>query len=287
MRLITTHISADFDGLASMVAARKIYPDAVIAFSGSQERNVRDFISQSLPYAYDFSKIKDIDLKAVDTLILVDTRSSERIGPFKECLKNPGIKLHLYDHHLQNSGDLHGEVEIVEDFGSTTTLLVNILQEQKITITPIEATILALGIYEDTGSLTHLTTTPEDLMAALQAGADGYLLKDIEPEDLMRQLGEAARGKITISERLTQLLVASLREKNRPTGVNEAGLTEQESRILEHLIEGKSNKLIARDMGIAEGTVKVHVKHLLKKLNLRSRLEAAVWADRCRRQGNA
>ena len=124
----------------------------------------------------------------------------------------------------------------------------------------------------------------DDLMAALQAGADGYLLKDMEPEDLMQQLGEAARGKITISERLTQLLVASLREKSRPTSLAEAGLTEQENRILEHLIDGKSNKLIARDMGIAEGTVKVHVKHLLKKLNLRSRVEAAVWADRCRRQ---
>ena len=127
----------------------------------------------------------------------------------------------------------------------------------------------------------------EDLMAALQAGADGYLLKDMEPEDLMQQLGEAARGKITISERLTQLLMTSLREKNRPTSLTEAGLTEQESRILEHLIAGKSNKLIARDMGIAEGTVKVHVKHLLKKLNLRSRVEAAVWADRCRRQAKA
>jgi two-component system nitrate/nitrite response regulator NarL len=125
---------------------------------------------------------------------------------------------------------------------------------------------------------------PEDLMAALQAGADGYLLKDMEPEDLMQQLAEAARGKITISEGLTQLLVASLREKNRPTSLTEAGLTEQESRILDHLIEGKSNKLIAKDMDIAEGTVKVHVKHLLKKLNLRSRVEAAVWADRCRRQ---
>jgi two-component system, NarL family, nitrate/nitrite response regulator NarL len=124
----------------------------------------------------------------------------------------------------------------------------------------------------------------EDLMAALQAGADGYLLKDMEPEDLMQQLAEAARGKITISERLTQLLVASLREKDRPTPLSEAGLTEQEGRILDHLIDGKSNKLIAKDMGIAEGTVKVHVKHLLKKLNLRSRVEAAVWADRSRRQ---
>ena len=127
----------------------------------------------------------------------------------------------------------------------------------------------------------------EDLMAALQAGADGYLLKDMEPEDLMQQLGEAARGKITISERLTQLLVNSLRDKSRPTSLTEAGLTEQESRILEHLIDGKSNKLIARDMDIAEGTVKVHVKHLLKKLNLRSRVEAAVWADRCKRQAKS
>jgi two-component system nitrate/nitrite response regulator NarL len=124
----------------------------------------------------------------------------------------------------------------------------------------------------------------EDLMAALQAGADGYLLKDMEPEDLMQQLAEAARGKITISDRLTQLLVASLRDKARPTNLSEAGLTEQEGRILDHLIDGKSNKLIAKDMGITEGTVKVHVKHLLKKLNLRSRVEAAVWADRCRRQ---
>jgi two-component system nitrate/nitrite response regulator NarL len=125
----------------------------------------------------------------------------------------------------------------------------------------------------------------DDLMAALQTGADGYLLKDMEPEDLMQQLVEAVHGKITISERLTQLLVTSLREKNRPPSPAEAGLTDQENRILEHLIDGKSNKLIARDMDIAEGTVKVHVKHLLKKLNLRSRVEAAVWADRCRRQG--
>ncbi|MEW6415635.1 MAG: two-component system response regulator NarL [Pseudomonadota bacterium] len=123
----------------------------------------------------------------------------------------------------------------------------------------------------------------EDLVAALRAGADGYLLKDMEPEELMQQLVEAARGKVTISARLTQLLVTSLRDKDKPTPLVEAGLTEQEGRILEQLAAGKSNKLIARELGIAEGTVKVHVKHVLKKLNLRSRVEAAVWADRCRR----
>lgn len=149
--------------------------------------------------------------------------------------------------------------------------------------------IEVLKMLKDEGSdsriiMLTVSDQADDLMAALQAGADGYLLKDMEPEDLMQQLAEAARGKITISERLTQMLVASLREKGRPASPAEAGLTEQENRILEHLIAGKSNKLIARELGIAEGTVKVHVKHVLKKLHLRSRVEAAVWADRWRRQ---
>ncbi|KAB2308450.1 two-component system response regulator NarL [Betaproteobacteria bacterium SCN2] len=125
----------------------------------------------------------------------------------------------------------------------------------------------------------------DDLVAALQAGADGYLLKDMEPEDLTAHLAQAARGEITITPRLTQLLAASLRDIGRPKKPSEAGLTEQESRILELIADGMSNKLIAKELDIAEGTVKVHVKHLLKKLNLRSRVEAAVWADRSRRQG--
>lgn len=123
----------------------------------------------------------------------------------------------------------------------------------------------------------------DDLVAALSAGADGYLLKDMEPEDLMARLVDAAHGKIAITDRLTQLLAVSLRERARPRTADEAGLTEQENRILKLIAEGKSNKLIARELNIAEGTVKVHVKHLLKKLNLRSRVEAAVWADRALR----
>ncbi len=125
-----------------------------------------------------------------------------------------------------------------------------------------------------------LTVSDEasDLVAALRAGADGYLLKEMEPEDLLAKLKEAAAGQVTLSERLTRLLAHSLREENRPRDPDQAGLTEQESRILEHIAQCKSNKLIARELGIAEGTVKVHVKHLLRKLNLRSRVEAAVWA---------
>lgn len=125
-----------------------------------------------------------------------------------------------------------------------------------------------------------LTVSDEasDLIAALRAGADGYLLKEMEPEDLLAKLKEAAAGQVTLTERLTRLLAHSLREENRPRDPDQAGLTEQESRILDLIAQGMSNKLIARELSIAEGTVKVHVKHLLRKLNLRSRVEAAVWA---------
>ena len=125
----------------------------------------------------------------------------------------------------------------------------------------------------------------DDLVAAIRAGADGYLLKEMEPEDLLAKLKEAAAGQVTLTERLTRLLAHSLREDNKPKDPDQAGLTDQESRILELIAQGKSNKLIARELNIAEGTVKVHVKHLLRKLNLRSRVEAAVWAVDRRRHG--
>jgi len=118
----------------------------------------------------------------------------------------------------------------------------------------------------------------EDLVAALRAGADGYLLKDMEPEDLVARLADAAHGQTVLSPALAGLLVHAMRQESKPKTPDEAGLTEQERKIVERIAVGKSNKLIARELNIAEGTVKVHVKHLLKKLNLKSRVEAAVWA---------
>lgn len=118
----------------------------------------------------------------------------------------------------------------------------------------------------------------EDLVAALRHGADGYLLKDMEPEQMVENLEAAASGRVIVSDALTHLLAVAIRQSNRPANVGEAGLTEQEIRILEHIAGGMSNKSIGRELDIAEGTVKVHVKHILRKLGLRSRVEAAVWA---------
>lgn len=125
----------------------------------------------------------------------------------------------------------------------------------------------------------------EDLVAALRAGADGYLLKDMEPEDMLQSLALAASGRIIVADELTHLMASALREQARPGTAEEAGLTEQERRILDRVAQGYANKVIGRELDITEGTVKVHVKHILKKLGLRSRVEAAVWAVEQGRQG--
>jgi two-component system nitrate/nitrite response regulator NarL len=121
----------------------------------------------------------------------------------------------------------------------------------------------------------------EDVLTALRIGADGYLLKDMEPEDILESIRRALLGTVVISERLTQLLAKALRDENKLSEESiQAPLTTREQEILQQIANGMSNKRIANALGISEGTVKVHVKHLLKKLNLHSRTEAAVWALR-------
>ncbi|HHQ6539606.1 TPA: two-component system response regulator NarL [Serratia fonticola] len=117
----------------------------------------------------------------------------------------------------------------------------------------------------------------DDVVSALKRGADGYLLKDMEPEELLKALHQAAAGQMVLSEALTPVLAVSLRE-NRPAVERDIQqLTPRERDILKLIAQGLPNKLIARKLTITESTVKVHVKHLLKKMKLKSRVEAAVW----------
>ena len=118
----------------------------------------------------------------------------------------------------------------------------------------------------------------DDLVAAIRSGADGYLLKDMEPEDLLKAIDEALNGRTVIGERLNGLLARAIREEATAKQRDTATLTDREKEILQGLAQGLSNKLIARNLDITEATVKVHVKNLLKKLGFHSRLEAAVWA---------
>ena len=187
MDVITTHINADFDSLASMLAAKKLYPGAVLVFPGSQERSLRDFFIHSTLYSFEVERIKNVDLQEVRRLILVDTRQISRIGKFSEVLSKPGLEIHIYDHHPPSPEDLHGSLEIISEVGATVTLLLDILEKRGIEITPDEATVMMLGIYEDTGNLTFSSTKEEDFKAAgylVRKGANLSILSNVITKEL-------------------------------------------------------------------------------------------------------
>jgi two-component system, NarL family, nitrate/nitrite response regulator NarL len=115
----------------------------------------------------------------------------------------------------------------------------------------------------------------QDVRDAMRFGANGYLLKDMEPELLIDRLREVLAGGLVVSPSLTTVLAQALRTSH---GASSLDLTERERQVLKMIAGGLSNKMIGNKLGITEGTVKVHVKNLLHKLGLRSRVEAAVWA---------
>ena len=182
MDVITTHLGADFDAFASMLAAKKLYPEALIAFPGSPEKGLRDFFVTSALYALDITPATEIDLAKVSRLILVDTRQRDRIGVFQEIVDDPKVEIIVYDHHPASPNDIERGQTHIARTGACTTLMVEMLREKGISLSPDEATILMLGIYEDTGSLKFVSTTPRDLVAAawlLEQGASLGVVSDL------------------------------------------------------------------------------------------------------------
>jgi len=187
MEIITSHTNADFDALASMVAAKKLHPGARLVFPGSQEKSMRDFFLQSALYALEVDRLKNIDVDSITGLIIVDNRNPARLGKLAGALKRPGVKVSIYDHHPPTAGDIRGELEIVEQVGATTTIMVELLRQKAIPITPLEATIFALGIYEETGSLTFVSTTERDAQVVaylLSQGAQLNIVADFISREL-------------------------------------------------------------------------------------------------------
>lgn len=161
MDLITTHINADFDALGSLVAAKKLYPNSRLLLPGSQEEAVRDFLvlARELVVVETEKECRTDDVKR---LILVDTRQRSRIG-IAAGLVDRGVEVHVYDHHPRMKGDVAADQDTFEEIGATVTILSDIIRKKKIALTPLEATVMLLGIYEETGSLTYRATTKLDV----------------------------------------------------------------------------------------------------------------------------
>ncbi len=181
MEIITTHVNTDLDGLASMVAAQKLYPGAELIFPGKLSRNVEDFLALHKDTLKNVRNIKDINIDKVTRLVMVDTKSPGRVSKLKELFGRPQVEVHIYDHHPRAEGDVCGKVEVVEPVGAATTLLIERVRAKGLEITPLEATIMMLGIYEDTGCLVFTNTTPRDIRAAaflLEQGANLAVVAD-------------------------------------------------------------------------------------------------------------
>jgi tRNA nucleotidyltransferase (CCA-adding enzyme) len=164
-QVIATHANTDFDAFAAMLAARRLYPDAVVALAGSLNRNVRDFYRL---YADELGAVEASRLEpdAIKRLIVVETAEASRLGELAEVALDPHVETVLFDHHGGPVPEWTSpETAVLSEDGALTSTLVGILAERELAVTPLEATAFALGIHEDTGSLTYPTATLRDAEA--------------------------------------------------------------------------------------------------------------------------
>ena len=168
MQVATTHKNTDFDALASVIAATLIYPSAIPVLPKTLNPNVKAFLSIHKDL-FQVSAVDDISLSEVERLIVVDVNTWERLDRLAGLKAQKNLEIFLWDHHA-GRGNIAADFRCQEAVGATATLLVRELKTAGKLLTPIQATLLLAGIYEDTGNLTFPSTTAEDAYAA------GYLL---------------------------------------------------------------------------------------------------------------
>jgi two-component system nitrate/nitrite response regulator NarL len=207
-----------------------------------------------------------------NTVLVVDDHPLFRKGVVQLLAMEPSIEV------VGEAGNRAQALALVQQHEPDLILLdVNLKAESGLDI------LSALKSDDPSRRVVMLTVSDaaEDLIGAIRAGADGYLLKDMEPEHLLDRVRAALAGETVIGEALAARLAGALRQEAQDAsgGLRRdlSLLTDREQQVLRCLADGQSNKRIARTLSITEGTVKVHVKNLLKKLGFRSRVEAAVW----------
>ncbi len=181
--VITTHQNADFDALAAVVGASLLYPEGRIVFSGSLNPNVREFVSlhgESLPIV----NLRLLDQTKIRQLVVVDTADTERIGDLGRLCGRAGVEVVIFDHHESEGPErpafVKGENWVLSRDGAQATSILYLLRERAVEVPRLAATIFALGIHEDTGSLTYPRTTIRDaemLAASMRLGASQALIE--------------------------------------------------------------------------------------------------------------
>lgn len=178
VQIIASHINTDFDALASMIAAKKLYPNAQLVISSRQHINVRRFLNIYRD-TLDFRQDNEIDWSEVSELILVDVSNLSRVSPFTKELRED-IKITVYDHHEPTKYSVKKDAGKIERVGAAVTLLIEEIQQKELKMNSFEATLFGLGIYTDTGFFTYNHTTARDLKAASFLMEQGMNLELVE-----------------------------------------------------------------------------------------------------------
>lgn len=189
MDIIVSHQLTDLDGLGAMVAAQKLYPEAIPVFVGRLHRLVKDFMALYRDEVIRIYQLKDVNLEDIKRVIIVDTNDPGRLGKLKSVVVRKDVEVIMYDHHPHQDLDWV-ELDFSQNVGSATTILVNRIIAERIRLNPVEATLFALAIHADTGSLTYLNTSPEDARALtylLEAGANLKLINEFLVESLNKE----------------------------------------------------------------------------------------------------
>jgi len=177
MDLILCHTTADFDTLGAAIALSLLQPGSKVVLTGDSHPTVRDFLALHRD-EYALIERRSVDPQQIRALFVMDTQRRDRLGKAAEWLDLP-IPVTVYDHHLNADGDLVATQTHIEAVGATTTLLVEQLQAQQVALTSAQATVMALGIHVDTGSLTFDHTTVRDAAALTWLMAQGASLRAI------------------------------------------------------------------------------------------------------------
>jgi tRNA nucleotidyltransferase (CCA-adding enzyme) len=187
--LIATHVNADFDAAAGAYACSRLYPHSDIVIPGSAGRNVREFLAlhADMVCLVDEGDILD---RQYDRLILIDTSEEDRIGAAVNIARREGVEILVYDHHPLTERSVRAGRMRLEQVGAITTVLIEELLARAIVLSEAEATFLALGIHEDTGSLTFSSATARDakaLAALYEAGAKPEVISRFLHSPLVRE----------------------------------------------------------------------------------------------------
>src|SRR5262245_36855217 len=189
--VIATHVNTDFDAFASLLAARLLYPGSTAVVSSVLNRNVREFVRL---HADELGCVEAqrLEVDAIRRLVVVETLNASRLGELEPVALDPRVETAVFDHHAGPLPDwVRPENAVLSTDGALTTTLVGILAEREIPVGPLEATLFALGIHEDTGSLTYASATRRDADAlawclrhgARQEALAGYLRTPLSDEE--------------------------------------------------------------------------------------------------------